>query len=125
MRENLLMVGNEREHKAAMDAGWPPMEIVRPNLNHMQGRRYKRLYITWGAIWIMQTDPHLEALQIVHTQSVYNNAKVEIVTVPPDLNKRDEEIYLDALKAIHPETFKEVSGGGRAIPAPEEGGEGA
>lgn len=50
---DLIMLGWTVERKRALEMGWAPENILGVTVEHLEGRRYSSIHITWVALDIM------------------------------------------------------------------------
>lgn len=80
-----VLVGNEMEYQRALDAGWDRLDIIRPNLRYLQGRRWHVLHVTWGFMLIdTNEDQYYEMLSTIHSNQVMMHGDVHIVNMIPN-----------------------------------------
>lgn len=90
MKLHCLMVANPREYRQARDAGWDYRDIVGPNINQLEGRRYRSITITWEAL--TKVGESLDLQSILASNAVVSNGEVKIGTIeaPPVEDKELE-----------------------------------
>ena len=78
-----LMVASPREYRQARDAGWDYRDIIGPNVNQLEGRRYKSITITWEALIKVGEDVELQVALASNAVSSRAETKIGTIEEPP------------------------------------------
>lgn len=78
------MIFGEEEMKDALNAGWDKLDIVKPSVRQMEGRRYSDILITWAALRTMLQQNNT-ILERIYSDQVMQKTTVRIgdVEAPP------------------------------------------
>jgi hypothetical protein len=76
--DNVILVGVSEEKEWALEKGWDEKNILFPEIRKIEGRRYKRMRITWCALVEIVDAGDWELLARMHSQSLLANVETTV-----------------------------------------------
>jgi hypothetical protein len=84
---DLLIVASVTERTEALNKGWDQKDIIFPQIQKMEGRRFSNAYLTWSVLWsFVEGNDHF--LELLHRSAIFGNAAVHVVGPIPDVQTK-------------------------------------